>query len=92
MKSLIKLTLVIAVFSLVFAPGVLAADKWQGTDDLVDSKMQEVSGVSAKEPLIDISQGNLGLFLFAAGGFGAGLITGYQWRKIFGEKAGLADD
>lgn len=71
---------------------VLAADKWQGTDDMVDSKMEEIIGVSAKEPLIDISQGNLGLFLFTAGGFAAGAVVGYQWRRLLHEKAGNMDD
>ncbi|MFZ5640080.1 MAG: hypothetical protein ACOY4Q_05275 [Bacillota bacterium] len=65
-----------------------AGEKYLGTDDLVDRKMQEVAGVSAGEPLIDLNQGNLGLFIFAAGGFAAGAVCGYYWRKIFGEKAG----
>ncbi len=76
---------------LLLALPALAAE-WQGTDDLVDRKMQEVTGVSARPPLIDISKGNLGLFLFAAGGFAAGTLFGYQWRKIFSEKAGQKND
>lgn len=88
-----KTVIVLALLSsLFFSVPVDAGDKWQGTDDLVDRKMQEVTGVQAKEPLIDISQGNLGLFLFAAGGFAAGILFGYQWRKIFVEKAGKRDD
>jgi cobalt/nickel transport system permease protein/cobalt/nickel transport protein len=65
-----------------------AGEKYLGTDDLVDRKMQEVAGVSAGEPLIDLDQGNLGMFVFVAGGFAAGTVFGYYWRKIFGEKAG----
>lgn len=76
------------VFILLTPVAALAEQKWQGTDDLLDSKMQKVTGVAAKEPLIDISQGNLGLFLFGLGGFAAGTMFGYQWRKIFKEKAG----
>lgn len=87
---------IIVLFMLVFivlCPLSASADeKWLGTDDLVDQKMSEANGPEAREPLIDISEGNLGLFLFAAGGFGAGAIIGYQWRKIFGEKAGVRDD
>lgn len=88
-KSFVVLML---LCSLAFAVPAAAAEKWLGTDDKVDLKMQEVTGVAAKEPLIDISQGNLGLFLFAVGGFAAGTIFGYQWRKIFIEKAGKKDD
>lgn len=65
-----------------------AGEKYLGTDDLIDRKMQEVAGVSAGEPLIDLDQGNLGMFVFTAGGFAAGAVCGYYWRKIFGEKAG----
>jgi len=68
-----------------------AGEKWQGTDDLVDQKMEQIAGVKAKEPLIDISQGNIGLFIFTVGGFIAGTVFGYHWRKIFGEKAGKAN-
>jgi len=88
-KSAVVLILLVSLF---LSMPAAAGDKWQGTDDLVDRKMEEVTGVSAKEPLIDISQGNLGLFLFAAGGFAAGTLFGYQWRKIFIEKAGKKDD
>ncbi len=88
-----KFVLVITLVFIILAPGsALANQKWQGTDDLLDKKMQEVTGVPAKKPLIDITKGNLGLFLFATGGFTAGIVVGYQWRKIFGEKAGERDD
>ncbi len=80
------------LFCLLFPLMASAGDKWQGTDDLVDLKMEKVAGVTAKEPLIDISEGNLGLFIFTTGGFVAGTIFGYQWRKIFGEKAGCNCD
>lgn len=80
------------VFCLVVPATAFAAQNWAGTDDLIDKKMTETAGVSAREPLIDLSQGNLGLFLFAAGGFGAGAVVGYQWRKLFVERAGRKDD
>ncbi len=78
----------ILILGLLFPLTAYAGEKWQGTDDLVDRKMEEVAGVTAREPLIDISEGNLGLFIFAAGGFVAGTVFGYYWRKIFCEKAG----
>lgn len=82
----------IVLFCLIVPVTAHAGQNWEGTDDMVDRKMTELAGVSAREPLIDISQGNLGLFLFAAGGFGAGAVAGYQWRKLFLERAGSKDD
>jgi ABC-type cobalt transport system substrate-binding protein len=88
-----KAVLVLVIAIVVFIPSAsLAGQNWQGTDDLIDSKIQQITGVAAKEPLIDISKGNLGLFLFAAGGFTAGTVFGYQWRRIFVEKAGSKND
>lgn len=76
------------ITGLMFTGPVSAGEKYLGTDDLIDKKAQEVAGISAGEPLIDLSQGNLGLFFFTAGGFTAGTIFGYYWRKLFVEKAG----
>lgn len=87
-----KFVLLLVLVLLLTPVSVSAGEKWLGTDDLVDKKMNETAGVSAKEPLIDISQGNMGLFLFAAGGFAAGAVAGYQWRVVFGERAGKRDD
>ncbi len=84
-KIIVMLALVIC---LSFPVTAHAGQKWLGTDDLVHNKVEQVAGVSAKKPLIDISQGNLGLFVFAVGGFAAGTVFGYHWRKIFTEKAG----
>ncbi|MFA5881481.1 MAG: hypothetical protein WC834_04725 [Eubacteriales bacterium] len=92
MRLRITMVSLVLIFSLLIPLAAYAEQKWEGTDDLVDRKMEEVSGVFAKEPLIDISEGNLGLFLFAAGGFTAGTIFGYQWRKLFGEKVSSEDD
>lgn len=87
-----RFRMVAIILTLIFILAVpltaVAAEKWQGTDDIVDQKMQNTTGVAANEPLINIGEGNLGLFIFAVGGFAAGAVFGYQWRKIFGEKAG----
>lgn len=82
------LILFIILLILTAASPAFAGEKWLGTDDLVDAKMEEMAGVRANEPIIDISQGNLGLFIFTAGGFAAGTLFGYNWRRIFSEKAG----
>ncbi len=88
MKIKKAVMVLILIFPLLFPLTALAGEKWLGTDDLVDRKMEEIAGIAAREPLIDISQGNLGLFIFTAGGFAAGVVFGYYWRKIFSEKAG----
>lgn len=62
------------------------ADKWPGIDESVVEKYAKEQGREAHEPLINIGQGDLRLFVFllagAAGGFGAG----YYWRKLISEK------
>lgn len=88
-----KAILVLVITASILIPSTAhSEEKWLGTDDLVDSKMKQITGVSAKKPLIDINQGNLGLFVFTVGGFSAGAIFGYQWRRIFHEKAGSKND
>lgn len=88
-KSIFIMAIMFLLFCTVPA---FSAEKWQGTDDLVDNQMKQVSGVSAGKPLIDISSGNLGLFVFACGGFAAGTVCGYQWRKIFSERKAPEND
>lgn len=86
-KKYFIVLLLIVLLSLPFT--AFAQDKWLGTDDLVDRKMKEITGVDArKKPLIDIPQGNFGLFIFTVGGFAAGSVFGYHWRKLLSEKAG----
>lgn len=93
MKNKVKLVVAMALIILAaWAVPALGAGKYQGTDDLIDKTMQKAAGVKARKPLIDLSQGNLGLFVFAVGGFAAGAVTGYNWRRIFAEKAGSAND
>lgn len=88
-KNAAYIWLITFMIMMFVIPGIaLANTKWQGTDDLVSQKMHNVAGISAKKPLFDTTQGNLGLFVFLAGGFAAGTVFGYQWRKIFGEKVG----
>lgn len=63
----------------------LGAEKWSGNDVVVGNKLNELSGTKASKPILNFS-GDLGLFVFAIGGFTAGVVVGYQWRKIFIEK------
>ena len=88
-KASKKILVVTLLTYLLFAvPAWGASNGYLGTDDLIEKKMQVAADIRAKKPFIDISKGNLGLFVFAVGGFAAGVTVGYYWRKIFVEKAG----
>lgn len=87
MKKLIKLLMISIIIILISCGSVMGAEKWSGNDVVVGNKIKEISGTEAKKPIINLS-GDLGLFVFALGGFAAGVIVGYQWRKVFFEKKG----
>lgn len=72
---------------LAIAPGVAwaeAAEKWQGTDVVIERVLARY-GARARDPLINTDQGDLILFVFALGGLVAGLVIGYQGRRLFVE-------
>lgn len=87
MRGFVKLFMITLLMLTISSGSILAADKWSGNDVVVGDKIKELSGTEAKEPIISFS-GDLGLFVFAIGGFSAGVIVGYQWRKLFVEKKG----
>lgn len=73
-------------------PLARAADAgWQGVDD----KMEEIAkaaGHPAREPYINLIQGNLGLCMFLVAGTVGGFIAGYNFRKLFPSKKTLTKD
>ncbi|MGE5575636.1 MAG: hypothetical protein ACM3TT_00380 [Syntrophothermus sp.] len=64
---------------------------WSGTDVIVEKFAEDLGGVQAREPFINTDQGDLLLFVFALGGFGAGFTAGYLWRILFAEKQGTVN-
>lgn len=83
--------LLLAMAATAFAAGAMAQEKpkgskWSGTDTIVEKFAEDLGGVRAREPFINTDQGDLLLFLFALGGFGAGFTSGYLWRTLFAEK------
>ena len=62
--------------------------KWRGTDKVIEEVLQKY-GARAREPFINTDQGDLILFVFSLGGLAAGLVIGYQGRRIFVEMEGL---
>ena len=80
--------LLLVLFMTTAMPGMVAAEKWIGTDGLIEHKIVELGGPEAKEPLFNTDQGDLLLFFFALGGFAAGIIVGYNWHRLFGAGGG----
>lgn len=58
---------------------------WSGMDESVVEAYAAEHGREASGPLLPLEEGDILLFLFCAGGFLAGLVVGYNWRKIFTE-------
>jgi len=67
------------------APPAQAA-KWTGVDEAVIEKVARDHGREAKEPFIDVEQGDLLLFLFLVAGAVGGFAAGYYWRILMTEK------
>jgi len=63
------------------------AAKWSGVDEAVIGKVAREHGREAGEPLIDLEQGDVGLFLFLIAGALGGFAAGYYWRSLLAEKA-----
>ncbi|MEN6331014.1 MAG: energy-coupling factor ABC transporter permease [Smithella sp.] len=68
------------------------ASKWSGVDEAVIEKVAKEHGREAGEPLIDLEQGDIGLFLFLITGALGGFAAGYYWRALLVEKVQPLDD
>lgn len=87
MRFLIMGLMAISLLMGATAPAT-AGEQWQGTDVVVEKILQEY-GAQPRDPLINTDQGDLILFVFALGGFAAGLLVGYHGRRLFVEREGL---
>jgi cobalt/nickel transport system permease protein len=90
-----SLTALIVAFFII--GGVLSAAipaeaaKWAGVDEAVIEKVAKEHGREASEPLINMKQGDLPLFLFLIAGALGGFAAGYYWRILVVEKRGHLD-
>jgi cobalt/nickel transport system permease protein len=90
-----SLTALIVAFFII--GGVLSAAipaeaaKWAGVDEAVIEKVAKEHGREASEPLINMKQGDLSLFLFLVAGALGGFAAGYYWRILVVEKRGHLD-
>jgi len=86
------------VVSLIMAGTVLSAAipaeaaKWTGVDEAVIEKVAKEHGREASEPLINMEQGDLPLFLFLIAGAVGGFAAGYYWRSLIVKKSTCIDD
>lgn len=88
MRRYAAAVLVFAVMGMgVIAPYPAEAAKWSGVDEAVIEKVAKEHGREAKEPLINIEQGDLPLFLFLLAGAVGGFAAGYYWRVLITEKS-----
>ena len=62
------------------------ASKWTGVDEAVIEKIAKEQGREPKEPLINMEQGDLPLFIFLVAGAVGGFAAGYYWRVLIAEK------
>ncbi len=83
---------VLAAAPLGRLPLAHAADAgWEGTDDKVE-EIAKAAGHPAREPYINLVQGDMGLFVFLLAGAVGGFVAGYNFRKLFPPKETLAKD
>ncbi len=59
---------------------------WSGMDESVVEAYASEHGREASGPLLPVEEGDILLFLFCLGGFAAGLLFGYNWRRVVSEK------
>lgn len=77
-----NMAVILLAFGLWFALGNLDAE-WSGVDETVIEKFAEQANRPAREPLIDIDQGDLPLFFFLVAGAAGGFVAGYYFRDLF---------
>jgi len=76
----------IAVTILLMVAAPAEAAKWTGVDEAVIEKIAKEQGRESKEPLINMEQGDLPLFIFLMAGAVGGFAAGYYWRLLIAEK------
>ena len=64
----------------------VSAHPWSGVDDTVVGKFAKEANRPPSKPLIDTTQGDLGLFVFLLAGLAGGFVGGYYFRELFPPK------
>lgn len=64
---------------------------WSGMDESVVEAFAAEHGREASGPVLPVEEGDILLFLFCLGGFAAGVVVGYLWRKVLVESPGKGE-
>jgi ABC-type cobalt transport system substrate-binding protein len=72
-------------------PAQAADAGWQGVDDKFE-ELAKAAGHPAREPYINLVQGDVGLFMFLMAGALGGFIAGYNFRILFPPRSATAKD
>ena len=56
---------------------------WSGVDEVVLEKTAHAAGRESWGPLIEIEEGDLGLFVFMLAGLVGGFFLGYYYHQLF---------
>lgn len=83
-KALLSALCITGALSMAAIPAEAA--QWSGVDEVVIEKVAKDHGREAGESLIDLEQGDIGLFLFLIAGALGGFAAGYYWRSLLVEK------
>ena len=91
-RMLQKLVLVLFLSSGVVG-AVLAHEeepegKWSGVDETVVEKFASDAGRPARDPYINVGEGDMLLFCFLLAGSVGGFVLGYYFRVLFKETGG----
>ncbi len=83
----IAIMLVITIISVsVYADEATKPEKkWAGIDETVVEKFAEEAGRPARDPYINVGQGDMLLFCFLIAGTIGGFVFGYYFRILFKE-------
>lgn len=82
-RNLLLLPLVLIVSAFLVGEVRAAESEWPGIDEAVVKKFAEQAGRPAREPYINIAQGDIQLLAFLLAGCLGGFIAGYYWRDLF---------
>jgi ABC-type cobalt transport system substrate-binding protein len=80
---LIGLMVLVAVVTILVSGWMSPDAKWSGVDESVVEKFARAAGRPPSEPLLNIDQGDLPLFLFLLAGVVGGFFGGYYYRHLF---------
>lgn len=98
-KRVFPASVTVAAFLFIGCLATRAADgkeaqaegKWSGVDETVVEKFAEQAGRPARDPYINVGEGDMLLFCFLVAGAVGGFVLGYNYRRLFREEPRAAE-